>query len=158
MSIINKGNGPWENPVEGLHLAVCVDQIDRGWVQGAYGERHMLELRWQLADLMEDGRPYLVQRRFNATMNEKGNLRPFLVGWRGEAFKAEALQNFEEETLVGKLCQLTIIHKEGQDGRIWANVVSAVPAPKGAVLTPKDYIRVRDREEHVPIEDEGPTF
>jgi hypothetical protein len=64
---------------EGLHQAVCVDVVDLGLVEGPWGAKPTVELRWEL-DLTHDetGRPFLVSKRYTLTLNEKGNLRPML--------------------------------------------------------------------------------
>jgi hypothetical protein len=87
---------------EGLHQAVCVDVVDLGLVEGPWGAKPTVEIRWEL-DLTheETGRPFLVSKRYTLTLNEKGNLRPMLEAWRGRKFTPQELEGFDLERLLG---------------------------------------------------------
>jgi hypothetical protein len=57
MSIIARDNRKEFTPApEGLHQGVCVDVVDLGLVAGIYGEKHKVELRWQLEQLRRSSR------------------------------------------------------------------------------------------------------
>lgn len=133
----------------GLWSAVCCDVIDLGMVESQFGERHQVELRWQISEEHpETGKPFLVVRRFTLSLNEKSNLRPFLESWRGAAYtedEVEAGVDIEAEFL-GQPALLQVMHKPSSDGRIFANPASALPLPDAFTkVAPRDYVRVKDR-------------
>jgi hypothetical protein len=133
---------------EGLHQAVCVDVVELGLVKTSFGDKHQIEIRWQL-DVEDEGaglRP-LVRRRYTLSLNEKAKLRIHLEAWRGRKFTPAELEGFDVETLVGVNCQIQIVHTLSDDGRKWANVESVVPIGKGMTkIRPSEtYQRVKDR-------------
>jgi hypothetical protein len=134
---------------EGLHQAVCVDVVDLGLVEGPWGAKPTVELRWEL-DLTheETGRPFLVSKRYTLTLNEKGNLRPMLEAWRGRKFTPQELEGFDLEKLLGVSCQLQLVHVLSDRGGLFANVQAVVPLGRGMTkLRPsEDYVRVCHRE------------
>jgi hypothetical protein len=146
----NTGSADFEPAPAGAHQAVCVDVVDKGIVktewQGHARERHVVQIRWQLAERNADGQRYLVVQSFTCTLHEKGKLRPFLESWRGRAFTEEELEGFDLEKLIGANCQLSIVHVR-RDGRTYANIASIMPLAKGMEkLEPENYVRVVDRE------------
>ena len=144
---------------EGLHPAVCVDEVDLGQVETPWGPRHKVELRWQLDAVSPDtGRRFEVRKRYNLTLHEKAALRRDLELWRGRRFTAEELRGFDLERLVGVPCQVQVTHSEPtEDGSRFANVTAVLPAPGGVALRPVDYVRQRDRDRAaLPAVDEVP--
>lgn len=141
-----------------VHRAVCVDVVDLGMVRSElYGRsQHKCRIVWEIEEPMEDGRPFLVGRRFTLSLNEKSALRPFLEAWRGRAFVREELEGFDIERLLGASCLVQVQHITTPDGRTFANVVSVMKLTRGmAPLTPfGSYVRVKDREPK-PSEDFG---
>jgi hypothetical protein len=53
--------------------------------------------------------------------------------WRGKKFTKEELQGFDIVKVLGKACQLSIIHKARADGEIKARVGAVLAMPKKAV-------------------------
>ena len=135
---------------EGLHQGVCIDVVDLGLVKTQWGEKHQVEIRWQLVDLTDDttGLPVLVLKRYTLSLNEKAKLRHHLEAWRGRKFTAEELDGFDLEKLLGVNCQIQVVHDLADDGRVWANVSAVVPLGKGMTkIRPSEtYIRVADRD------------
>lgn len=132
---------------EGLFQAVCVDVVDLGLVKSQYGEKHKVEIRWQL-DLIckETERRYDVRRWFTLSLHEKASLRQTLETWRGRKFTPEELKGFDLERLIGVNCQVQVIHNLSDEGRTYANVQAVVPAPaKVPKIAPLDYVREQDR-------------
>ena len=133
---------------EGLHQACCCDVVDLGLAQTPWGEKHQVELRWQLEQVNPDtGKPFELRKRYTASLGEKAKLRQHLETWRGKKFTAQELTGFDLERLIGVNCQLQVVHDLGDDGRVWANVQAIVPIsaklPKIAVSN--DYVRQQDR-------------
>lgn len=157
MAIIAKDQGgkDFEPAPEGTHLAVCCDVVDLGMVEGDWGTKHMVQIRWQLGDdeigYRDDGKPWLVTKRFTLSLHEKSKLRPFLESWRGKRFTQEELSGFDLEKLLNACCQLQVIHGEGQNGRVYANIMAILPYPKGMEkLEVHDYIRAVERHDDEP--------
>ena len=151
MPILAKDNRREFNPApEGLHQAVCIDVIDLGLVKSQWGEKHQVEIRWQLETLDDQtGLPFMVLRRYTLSLNEKAKLRHHLEAWRGRKFTSAELEGFDLEKLLGVNCQIQIVHDIADDGRTWANVSAVVPLGKGMVkIVPSDtYVRVVDRNQ-----------
>ena len=153
----NKG-GDFTPAPEGLHHSVCVDAVDLGMVDGNFGKKHMVSLAWQTKDTMENGKRYLVIKRYGASLHPKAKLRADLESWRGRKFTEEEAAEFDLEKLIGSNCQLMIIHNI-KDGNTYANVASIVKAPAAlGKLLPLDYTRMKDRDGYVapPAEEEAP--
>jgi hypothetical protein len=164
--IASAGSGADFKPAPaGLHQAVAVDVVDLGILNTSFGDKHKVSVRWQLAESMEDGKPYLIQKRYTLSLHEKSVLRHDLESWRGRPFTAEELRGFDLEKLIGANCQLVVVHKPGEQGRVWANVQTIAPLAKGQQkIQPRDYIREQDKqpqahaqhdEDDVPTDDGG---
>ena len=151
----NKG-GDFTPAPAGLHHAVCVDAVDLGLVEGNFGKKPMVSLAWQTKALMDSGKPYLVIKRYGASLHPKAKLRADLESWRGRAFTEDEAVEFDLERLIGANCQLMIIHNI-KDGTTYGNVASIVPAPSVlGKLQARDYVRVQDRDGYKPPAVEGP--
>ena len=132
---------------EGLHAACCVDVVDLGIVQGAYGAKHKVRIVWQL-DLVDEalGRRYDVARAYTLSLHERAALRKDLESWRGRRFTEAELDGFDLEKLLGAPAQVAITHSVADDGTIYANVSTVVPPVKGTPrLVPLDFTRWKDR-------------
>lgn len=132
---------------EGTHQAVCVDVIDKGIVEmpGYDGKppkkKHMISIAWQLNEARDDGKRFLVYRRYSLSLNEKASLRKDLESWRGKAFTREEEMGFDVETVIGVNCLLNVQHRT-KDGKTYANVVSIMPLVKGMPkLAATEYVR-----------------
>jgi hypothetical protein len=134
---------------EGLHSACCVDVVNLGIVQGAYGAKHKVRLVWQL-DLIDEehGRRFDVARVYTLSLHERAALRKDLESWRGRKFSELELDGFDLEKLLGVNAQVQVTHDLSDDGTLYANVSTVVPPVKGAPkLAPRDYVRAKDRQQ-----------
>jgi hypothetical protein len=146
MSIIAKAGSNFTPAPAGTHAAICVDVIDRGMVETTFGKRHKIVIVWQIDETMDSGKPYLVQRQYTCSLNEKATLRRDLESWRGRAFTKTELDGFELETLLGIGCLLNIVHRETDNGTIYANVASVMRLPKNMTApVARDYTSRKDR-------------
>jgi hypothetical protein len=139
---------------EGQHQAVLVDIQDLGMLEDNFGGiKPFVKYVFQIDELMENGKPFIVSQKFNATLHEKGKLRPFIVSLRGKSFTSEELKGFDDEVLVGGNYQLNIVHGTGSNGAVYANIASASPwNPKlGPEIEARDYVRLKDR----PVDENG---
>ena len=149
MAVAREPASTFQPAPEGLHLAVCCDEIDLGEVATPWGSVPMAELRWLLEAVNPDtGRRFEVRRRYRLSLHRKANLRRDLELWRGRGFSSEELKGFDLERVVGIPCQVQVQHHASDDGEaVYANVTAVLPAPPGQeVRPPTNYVRVRDRE------------
>lgn len=165
MSIIAKASGDggnFEPAPAGTYRAVCVDVVDLGvldvsW-QGQTKRQHKINVAWVIDEEREDGKPFMVFKRYTLSLSEKASLRKDLESWRGRKFTREEEMGFDVETVVGKSCVLGVAHAE-KSGTTYANVTSISPLMKGmqAMPVPADYIRKKDRTDaQPPAHDEPP--
>lgn len=133
----------------GTHAAVCCDVRDLGildvtW-QGKQKKQHKILVSWQIDETRDDGKPFLVSRRYTLSLHEKSGLRKDLEAWRGRAFTPAEESQFDVEVLIGKGCLLNIIHNES-GGDTYANVAAVMALPRGMPFpTVRDYVRFVDR-------------
>ncbi len=148
MALIAKDNKTTFTPApEGLHQAVCVDVIDLGLVKTQWGEKHKVELVWQLdQNNPETGKRFTVRKRYGLSLHSKAVLRMDLESWRGKKFSPQELEGFDLEKLLGINGQVQVVHTLSDDGRIFGNVQAVVPIGKGMTkLRAEDYTRMKDR-------------
>jgi hypothetical protein len=122
-------------PPAGTHLAVCYRFIDLGTQEtefnGQKKHQHKVLMGWELPDeLMEDGKPFVTQKRYTWSMSEKANLRADLESWRGRAFEEQDFGTFNIKNVLGKSCVLTIVH-ETKNGKTYANIAAVGKPMKG---------------------------
>lgn len=135
----------------GVHQAVCVDVIDKGLLEVTYGgktkQQHKVSLAWQIDELRDDGKRFLVYKRYTLSLNEKATLRKDLESWRGRAFNRDEEMGFDVESVIGANCLLNVQHNVKPDAT-YANVVAVMPLAKGMQkIAAKDYVREQDRTE-----------
>jgi hypothetical protein len=122
----------------GTCAARCYQIVDLGHQTTSFeGEVKVVpqvRITWELAELMEDGRPFSISREYTASFGPKANLRKMLEAWRGRPFTQEELNSFSLENVLSAPCMLSVIHKPSKDGtKMYANVGSVVALPKGMV-------------------------
>ena len=139
---------------EGLHTAICIGVIDLGeHYSEEYGNiKPRVLINWELLDetYEKDGQtlPVSISREFGMSFHEKSTLRAALVSWRGREFTAEELKGFDLRNVLGKGCQLQVVHKTSSKGKVFANIKSIVGFPKGmAVPKPTSEIIIFDLDE-----------
>ena len=161
MGLKAKAGGQKREPVsEGLHYAICVWVFDLGT---HYSEKfdkaaHNVNITWEIPGerIQVDGedKPRVISRKYTLSLHEKSALYKHLTGWRGKKFTDEELKGFELENLLGKPCQLQVIHNNG-----YANVDSVVSAPKGmAKPEPETDLLFFSIEDGKPIPEGTPNW
>lgn len=150
--IATGGSGTTFKPAPaGVHTAVCCDVVDMGLLEVTYAgqtkKQHKVRLVWQIEELMDDGKPFIVQKRYTLSLHEKSNLRLDLQSWRGRAFTDDELRGFDLEKLIGINCMLNVVHTQ-KAGETYANVTAVMPLKKGMpqIVVSKDYVRFKDRD------------
>ena len=134
-----KGGGDFKKVPEGTHIAVCNMVVDIGMQETNYGPKHKCYIRWELPNEEiewtdkegnEHKGPMTIGANYTVSLSEKANLRRDLEGWRGKAFTAEELAGFDVFNILGKACQVSVVHNES-GGKVYANVSGVVALPKG---------------------------
>ena len=90
----------------GAHLAVCYQVIDLGTqltnYQGKEKQQRKVFIGWELPnELMEDGRPFVVGKRYTFSSYERATLRMHLESWRGSKFSDDEISGFNIRNLLG---------------------------------------------------------
>lgn len=141
MAIIakNEQGGSFEPIPEGVHTAICVSIIDLGMQYSEKWDKstHKAMVTWELPEetYTKDGetKPRTLSKEYSLSLGEKSNLRKDLQAWRGRAFTDEELAGFDLKNVLGKGCQIQLIHTE-KNGNKYANIASIMGLPKGMKL------------------------
>ena len=141
MKVSAKGGGFKPVP-QGLHLGICTEIIDLGTQTGEYKGKpksaRKVAIRFTLPHVTYEegdraGQPMSVGNTYTASLGEKATLRKMLQSWRGQAFTAKELDSFNLSALLGKPCQLQIVHETKGD-KTYANISSIVGVMKGTPI------------------------
>lgn len=137
MALLAKDNGgsDFEKTPAGNHIGVCYMVCDLGdqdvEYQGKAKVMRKVRVSWELpGELMSDGRPFSISKKYTLSLSEKANLRADLESWRGRPFTDEELEGFDLFNVLGKACMVNVIH-ETSNGKTYANVASVASLPKG---------------------------
>lgn len=148
----------YDPPSEGTHQAVCVDVIDLGYLPNTFKPgttQHKILVVWQIDETRDDGTRYLLFKRYTLSLNEKANLRHDLESWRGKAFTRDEEMGFDVESVKGANCLLSVQHKAGAQGKVYANVVSVMPLLKSmAKIAAVGYTRPESFAQTAPEQPE----
>lgn len=112
-----KSAGNFKPVPEGPHPAILYSLIDLGTQQGVCqgkpaNPKRKIAMRFELhgeETKLEDGRPRSIGKTFTLSSSAKGNLRPFMEGWRGKAFTDEEFEAFDLKNMLGKPAIVTIV-------------------------------------------------
>lgn len=138
---------------EGPHLAILYSLVDMGTQEGTYqgkpaNPKRKIAMRFELhgdETKLEDGRPMSIGKTFTLSSSPKGNLRPFMEGWRGKAFSDDEFEAFDLQNMLGKPAILTVV--EDGEYRVIGNVsrlMTGMTAP--AQLNQSVYLSLEDGE------------
>lgn len=146
MAIIaeNKG-GNYKVVDAGVYPARCYSMVElgtqtsefNGEIKSARQVNITFELPTELTVFHEENgeQPYSVSKTYNLSMHEKATLRKDLESWRGKGFTEEEAKAFDITLLLGKVCQINIIHKTSPDGqKTYANIGNIIPLGKGQTV------------------------
>lgn len=147
---------------QGLHLGIATEVIDLGtqtttW-QGKTKTARKVVIRWTLPNVKytegeKAGQPQSISQTFTASLGEKATLRKMLEAWRGQAFTADELKGFNLSKLLGKPCQIQIVH-ESKGDKTYANIKSVVQVMAGTPIPAFDgELRLFDLDDY-----DGETF
>lgn len=130
--------GNFEMTPAGTFVGRCYRFIDLGSHEQKFqgeskGMRRLIMIGFELpTELMEDGRPFSIHKRYTWSMHEKSTLRKDLEAWRGMKFTEADFGEggFDTRDLLGVPCTLTIVHSENGENT-YANIASIGKAMKG---------------------------
>jgi hypothetical protein len=153
---------------EGQHQSVCVDVVDLGmheqfWDGKSKGKVHKCAVVFQVDTVNPETRKrYEISQQFTVSMGEKATLRKFLGAWRGKTYSdAEAEAGVPLDKLEGVNGLMQIEHQASKRDpeRIYANIVSLTPLPKGMQkIAAEDYTRDEYWKERIKLpEPEAPS-
>lgn len=139
MAIIARRNGGNTTQIEeGNYLATCIWVIDLGeqWSEKFNKTSHKVMITWEIPDvtITVDGeeKPKVISKEYGLSLSEKSTLRPHLEAWRGKRFTEEELKGFDLKAILGKSCQLQILHND----KGYANVGSIMALTRGMTPPP----------------------
>ena len=136
--ISNTGGGDFTPAPAGIHRAVCISYVDLGHQESEFNGESKIQnkvmLMWELPDELiktDDGdKPFVVSKFYTKSLHEKSTMRHDLVAWRGREFTEPELEGFDLDNILGKACQVNIIH-ESKNGKTRAKLTAVLPLSKG---------------------------
>jgi hypothetical protein len=151
MALIAKNNGgaDFKRLPSGAHFAVCNMIVDCGLQEGYSGKpQHKIYVRWECPDetveFTKKGEskpttgPMTIGRFYTLSLSDKAALRHDLENWRGQPFTKEELDGFDVFKVLGKACQLMVVHEES-GGKTYANVKAIMGLSKDQRVRAKEY-------------------
>ena len=136
LTIAETGSNDFTPAPAGTFSARCASLIDLGTQTSTYeGESKAAKkvmLSFEITDgdtRRNDGSPFLVSKRFTASLHAKAGLRKFLESWRGRPFTPEELRGFDLKNVLALDCLVGIVHETKGD-KTYANLGSVMKLPK----------------------------
>ena len=119
---------------EGNHPAICYGVVDLGTQDTGFGPKRQMKIFWEFPklriDLERDGNtvnlPRVINKDYNPILHPKSNLAIHLTSWRGKSFSRDEMDSFDFFSLIGRACQLTIVHQESKLGMLYDKIISVV--------------------------------
>jgi hypothetical protein len=121
---------------------------------------------WELPDLRgefeRDGQrlslPRAISKKYTLSLGERAHLRKDLETWRNRLFTPEELQGgFDLQKLLAVPCQLQVLHNI-VNGKIYTNITTVIPPPKGIKPTPETPLRFFSFEDGTVIPENTPDW
>jgi hypothetical protein len=135
------GNKEFKMVPSGTHLARCYRIVDVGtqpteW-QGQQKLLRKIMIGWEIHGEEEDGTPLLTEegeplamfKNYTFSWSENANLRKDLQNWRGTPWTDAEADRFDLKNILGQWCMLNVIHAEGKNNKMYANVAGITPVP-----------------------------
>lgn len=139
LTVKEKSGGTFDPIEAGTYPARCCSVIDLGLqhteYQGTKKDQEKVLLAFEFPteriEINGEDKPRTLSVRYTASLNEKAGLRKALDAWRGKPMTAEELQGFNIGCLLNAPCMITVIHKEGKNGGVFANIGGISKPMKG---------------------------
>ena len=142
---------------EGAYTAICYTIADLG---EQYNDKfkktaNKVMFIWEIVDddlrIEIDGemKRRAISKQYTASFGQKSNMYKDIRPWIGREFtKEEQEGTFDLTSLIEKGCLLNITNDKAADGKIYANVSSVMPLPKGIkVGKPENPVVIYDMDE-----------
>jgi hypothetical protein len=128
MGVISKisDSEPWEAPPAGWSVAVVCDAVDLGLRNQGFGEKHYVEIRWQLPYRNARNERLIVRRRYVNSLHAKAWLRKHVELMLGRELTEGELRGFDLETLIGLSVNIDIRLHTKED-RVYADAYDVAP-------------------------------
>lgn len=84
--------------------------------------------------------PMVLSQDYTLSFSEKANLKKVIDACDPKGLKPDDegfVENYDIEKLLGKACLVTIKHKAGKEGAVYANIDSVTVLPKGMECPPQ---------------------
>lgn len=134
MAIIATAKSGNYTPISsGAHLAACISIVDLGEQLNDFNGKmqRRVMLTWEVPDdtiSTEEGEvPRVISKEYTTSLSDKATLRAHLEAWRGRKFTDTELAGFDLKNVLGKACQINVIHNE----KGYANINGVMAVPKG---------------------------
>lgn len=149
---------------EGVKLAICYGLFDIGtqyskkWDKDTRQVIIVWEIPEERIEINNEDKPRAISNKYNLSLHEKAQLRKHLEAWRGKAFTEDELKGFDLKNILGKACQIQIIHNV-QDGKTYANISAIMSLPKGMLIpTNENELKYFSFEDSTEIPEGTPTW
>lgn len=145
MSLTVSEGGTFTLAPAGTHVAICIGCVDLGTQPTSFKDAagnpktaKKVRIMWELCDerRTDNGQLLTTGASYTAGLNEKASLRKQLESWRGRPFTQAELEKFDLVNIVGKPCQLTIIHEPKPAGGTRDKISGITPLHK-SMMAPK---------------------
>lgn len=170
MSLIAKDSGGKNFPPTeaGLHKAILYAIFDIGTQKNVKydSESRKIILIWELPylriNIEKEGEetknlPRVISNTYTLSLGEKSNLRHALETWRGKTFTSDELEGFDLKNVLGKTCQIQVVHKiDGE--KTYANIGGIVQAPPDFKLEAENPLTTFDLDEDDKIPESTPKW
>ncbi len=129
---IENNDKPRELHPPGMTQAVCIGVEDIGLqkssFQGADKIQRKVVFLWETTKKDASGHPFIMSKKYTASMFDKANLRKDLEGWAGKKFTDEQAKKVDVELFKGRNCLLNIVHSDDEK---YANIAGITPVMEG---------------------------
>lgn len=147
MALIAKASGGSIAPQleEGVYTGICTRLIDLGeQFNEKFGKiNHRIKIGWDIAGekiQLPDGTEVnrTMHKEYTLSLHDRSGLRRDLQSWRGKSFTQEELDGFDLKQILGKPCQIQIIHND----KGYADISAIMAMPKGIPKPEGEYARI----------------
>lgn len=137
----------------GVYPARCYSMIELGTQNIEYMGKpktmRQVHITWEFPteqEVFKEERgpePYVISKTYALSMYEKAKLRQDLESWRGQGFTDEEAKRFDITQLLGKACQISIIHKKSSDGMKTYPTISSITKVMKGLEVPEQINKTR---------------
>jgi len=146
MKTIKRNSKEFQPASNGLHSAILADIVDLGLVRGKWGPQEKCRLVFIVDEQDGEGEPIRIVDTCTLTLDPKSRLTERVNALMPGSKNVKDLV-VDPETLVGKRCQLITEQSTNDQGRTYANIISALPLGKDClkVSIPLNFVRQKDK-------------